>query len=387
MVEATNDSERIQTLIVKAFNQIQFLPPTDKGERGAPQTPNEGVSALIKAKGKDFCADAKKAPADVKSAQGKNPAEEEGFSGQKIGDAKTGKAKQWYKDGSYFDGFMLDDELVRGRFYHTNGDFYQGKFNKRENGALLSGTYTQGGDVKAELKQETSFEDGLPAGKVEIVFVIEDTPLSLLSMWENGKPDGMIKVKVKDAAVPDVESPWKKGVLDQKFESLVVKPVAKEDKLGAALDLTQTGTLRLTVVQAKLTRSTEYFGNMDPFVKIESGEQKFKSSTVQEGGDHPKWTGQTFSVDVKSPGDDLHLSVWDEDTGNNDLVGECTIKLSALIGSSKGVDEWFEIQHGGKKAGTINLLTKFKDSADPDSDDDKSKQKKEEIKTSASDVI
>ena len=44
--------------------------------------------------------------------------------------------------------------------------------------------------------------------------MIEDTSLSLLSMWENGKPDGMIKVKVKDAAVPDVESPWKKGVLD-----------------------------------------------------------------------------------------------------------------------------------------------------------------------------
>ena len=52
----------------------------------------------------------------------------------------------------------------------------------------------------------------------------------------------------------------------------MVKQVPKLDKVASITDLPQTGSLRLTVVQAKLTRSTEYFGKMDPFVKIETGE-------------------------------------------------------------------------------------------------------------------
>ena len=47
-------------------------------------------------------------------------------------DGKTGKAKQYYKDGSYYDGFMLEDNMVKGRFYFTNGDFYQGTFENNE---------------------------------------------------------------------------------------------------------------------------------------------------------------------------------------------------------------------------------------------------------------
>ena len=115
------------------------------------------------------------------------------------------------------------------------------------------------------------------------------------------------------------------------------------------------GSLKLTVVQAQLTRNTETFGKMDPYVKIESRMQKFKTNTINGGGKTPKWTGQTFTIDVKYTGDDLTLSVWDEDVGNDDKVGECIIKLSSLIGMTNGVDEWFEIQHKGKKAGTINL--------------------------------
>ena len=62
---------------------------------------------------------------------------------------------------------MLENELVRGRLYFANGDFYQGRFEK---GQLLAGLYTQAGGVKAELKQETKFVAGLPEGKAEVAF-------------------------------------------------------------------------------------------------------------------------------------------------------------------------------------------------------------------------
>jgi Ca2+-dependent lipid-binding protein len=51
------------------------------------------------------------------------------------------------------------------------------------------------------------------------------------------------------------------------------------------------GSLKLTVVQAQLTRNTETFGKMDPYVKIETRMQKFKTNTINGGGKTPKWSG------------------------------------------------------------------------------------------------
>ena len=57
----------------------------------------------------------------------------------------------------------------------------------------------------------------------------------------------------------------------------------------------------------------------------------------------------------------MTISCWDEDTGADDKIGEATIKISALTGQGNGINEWFEIQHKGRKAGTINLSAKYTD--------------------------
>ena len=69
-------------------------------------------------------------PAEAKAVAGRSPATdvEGGFDGTKFEGKKTGKAKQFYVDGAYFDGFMLEDNLLKGRFYFANGDFFQGTF-------------------------------------------------------------------------------------------------------------------------------------------------------------------------------------------------------------------------------------------------------------------
>jgi hypothetical protein len=73
---------------------------------------------------------AKLVPAEVKAVPGRAPVTDVdgGFEGAKFEGKKTGKAKQSYLDGAYFDGFMLEDNLVKGRFYFANGDFFQGTF-------------------------------------------------------------------------------------------------------------------------------------------------------------------------------------------------------------------------------------------------------------------
>merc|ERR1711953_1274710 len=107
-----------------------------------------------------------------------------------------------------------------------------------------------------------------------------------------------------------------------------------------------SGTLRVTVVEAKLTRDTEFFSKMDPFVVLETRQQKLKTKTMQGAGKTPKWD-QIFDIDVKYIGDDMTVKVFDEDVTSSDLVGETTIKLSSLCVNG-GLDEWYTIGYQGK---------------------------------------
>jgi Ca2+-dependent lipid-binding protein len=76
---------------------------------------------------------------------------------------------------------------------------------------------------------------------------------------------------------------------------------------------------------------------------------------LQGAGKTPVWD-ETFDLDIKYTGDDLVLEVLDEDTASNDSVGTATIKLSALCANG-GINEWFEIQHKGKSAGKVHLIS------------------------------
>jgi Ca2+-dependent lipid-binding protein len=66
-----------------------------------------------------------------------------------------------------------------------------------------------------------------------------------------------------------------------------------------------TGKLRLTIVEANLTRDTETFGKMDPYVKFMVREQVFRSKTMNNAGKKPKWdqvSKHKSIIDVRSRG-------------------------------------------------------------------------------------
>ena len=66
-----------------------------------------------------------------------------------------------------------------------------------------------------------------------------------------------------------------------------------------------TGKLRLTIVEANLTRDTEAFGKMDPYVKFMVREQVFRSKTMKNAGKKPKWDQVRVHksiIDVRSRG-------------------------------------------------------------------------------------
>ena len=119
-----------------------------------------------------------------------------------------------------------------------------------------------------------------------------------------------------------------------------------------------SGSLALTVIEARLTRDTETFGKMDPYVKISTRQQQFKTAVKNGAGKTPMWN-QTFNIDVKYIGDDMTVQVYDEDPGSDDIIGEATMKLSALCVNG-GIDEWFQIAYRGKSSGQLHLKAVFK---------------------------
>jgi len=117
------------------------------------------------------------------------------------------------------------------------------------------------------------------------------------------------------------------------------------------------GILTLRPLEGKLTRDTEVFGSMSPYITISFKTQKFKTKVHDSGGKKPKWTDE-FSLEVTDVTDEMTLRVWDQDLTTSDAVGFTKIKLSSLM-INCGVEDWFTIMFDNKPAGEILLKSHF----------------------------
>lgn len=133
--------------------------------------------------------------------------------------------------------------------------------------------------------------------------------------------------------------------------------------------MSSVGILSITLIEAKLTHDTATIGKMDPYVKFKSRDFVWKSNPDKKGGKHPKWDDATFDIDVKYLGDDLEFIVKDDDKGKDDLIGDGETKLSAFACYSDW-DEWFDIEHKGKRAGKVHLKSHWEPAVKAPEEDD-----------------
>ena len=121
----------------------------------------------------------------------------------------------------------------------------------------------------------------------------------------------------------------------------------------------QIGTMKLTIVEAKLTHDTESMGKMDPYIKFKCREHQWKTSIMANAGEHPKWEkDNVWEFPVMELGGALHFTVMDEDATYDDKVGEGQANLSTFAAGG-GIDEWYDIQYKGQKAGKIHLISAY----------------------------
>lgn len=123
---------------------------------------------------------------------------------------------------------------------------------------------------------------------------------------------------------------------------------------------TNQKTIIFRPITAKLTRDTDMFSNMDPYVKFKIGKTKVKTSVAKNAGKTPSWKDE-LSITYSNE-DSLKIEVWDKDLlKSNDLIGGTVLGLSALEAQQEKdqVDNWIELTYKGKYAGKLLCYIQF----------------------------
>ena len=110
---------------------------------------------------------------------------------------------------------------------------------------------------------------------------------------------------------------------------------------------------------------------MDPYVKMSTREQNWRSTTCKKGDKEPKWSGQVFEIDVKYMGDDIDFDCLDQDPGKDEEIGHGSAKISAFCCQEEW-DEWFEVEKKGKRWGKVHIKSTWmpKDKPEEKSNDE-----------------
>ncbi len=85
-------------------------------------------------------------------------------------------------------------------------------------------------------------------------------------------------------------------------------------------------------INGMLTKDTNMFGKMDPYVVCIIGSQKQRTATHSGGGKKPQWQ-TTLQFQLQNPESLMRVAVYDDDLGKDDLVGEGTVNLNQLYGN------------------------------------------------------
>ena len=94
---------------------------------------------------------------------------------------------------------------------------------------------------------------------------------------------------------------------------------------------------------------------MDPYTKILIGKEAYISPVHSGGGKYPIWN---YKVEAKLADEpSVTFQVWDKDTFKDDLVGECILPASKLIGGD--FNDILTLNYQGKLAGYLYVAIHF----------------------------
>lgn len=118
-----------------------------------------------------------------------------------------------------------------------------------------------------------------------------------------------------------------------------------------------SGNIVIRPLTAKLTRNTEFFGKMDPLVKVLVGSRFQQSGIARKGHKCPGW--ETELVLRRLNEDIIHFEVWDKDILKGDLIGSGDLSFSKIFQMGNRVSGWIPLFYKGKDAGELLVDVQF----------------------------
>ena len=141
---------------------------------------------------------------------------------------------------------------------------------------------------------------------------------------------------------------------DSEPEKVAANPEEKPSVAKVVDGITANGgTLKIKVIEARLTHDTEMLGQMDPLVELKTSKGKWRTKVHQDAGKTPVWN-ETFEMELYDVNDTLELTVWEEDTTTYDLVGNLKMELPGLLKKDPW-DTWLEIFYKKESAGKVHI--------------------------------
>jgi len=112
-----------------------------------------------------------------------------------------------------------------------------------------------------------------------------------------------------------------------------------------------SGTLMFKPIEAQLTRDTDMFTKMDPYVKIILGDQEIKGKVCHMGGKNPTWSDH---ITVQRRGESIcYAEVMDKDLiSADDLIGVAQIDLDD-VEARNVTARWYPLYFEQRQAGEI----------------------------------
>jgi len=119
-----------------------------------------------------------------------------------------------------------------------------------------------------------------------------------------------------------------------------------------------SGNLIVRPLSAKLTHGTEFFGKMDPLVKVIVGSHVQRTPAMRRGHKNPNWDTE---LSLRRTGEDvIRFEVWDKDIiSKNDLIGSGELLFSKIFQSGGVFKDWVPLFYKNKSAGDLLVSIEF----------------------------
>merc|ERR1712128_11380 len=167
------------------------------------------------------------------------------------------------------------------------------------------------------------------------------------------KKEGQIKI-VKEKGAKGLKDLLNK---DNKVSSEI--SVSSDDSTEVGTQNPQAiepGQIKITVHKARDIEKRGMFGKADPYVIMTHKDQKAKSKTIKNNY-NPEWDF-TAKFDIKKEvTEGITISVFDDDIGKDDALGQKILDISAIIKSQHKKNQWIPLENC--KTGEVLISAEF----------------------------